>query len=332
MAIAAFAALALALMPTLTASAAKTTAQAAGVSTTSAGDRQAAANKALVVYFQDQLWNDGNLSVIDKYVSPGYVQHNPTAGNGPDPLRQLVTEVRSAFPQLHITIVRAVAEGDLVVLQENGASVPGGPGQANFDMYRVENGKVVEHWDVLQNEPASTVSGNDMLSQLSTPSGNAAPAAVTARDKGIALDYVTSLMQDHDLSAIGQYVAPSLYQHDPTLANGSAALEQSYSSLFAQYPSFNVHVAQVTPRATWSPCTSTSRTRRRIWARPCSTSTVSGTGRSWSSGTRSRTCQRPQLTTTRCSSGALAARRRQPQPRPARRGGALTRCPARPER
>ena len=156
-----------------------------------------------------------------------------------------VYRLKQEFPQLHITIVRAVAEGDLVVLQENGASVPGGPGQANFDMYRVENGKVVEHWDVLQNEPASTVSGNDMLSQLSTPSGNAAPTAVTARDKGIALDYVTSLMQDHDLSAIGQYVAPSLYQHDPTLANGSAALEQSYSSLFARYPSFSVHIAQV---------------------------------------------------------------------------------------
>jgi predicted SnoaL-like aldol condensation-catalyzing enzyme len=237
--VAAVAGLALALTPALKASAAKTTAQAATTATASGGESQADANKALVLYFQDQLWNDGNLSVVDQYVSPSYIQHNPTVANGAADLKQLVAKDRAAFPTLHITTVRAVAEGDLVVLQESSG------GLELFDMYRVDGGKIDEHWDVIESTPASTVSGNDMFAELSKPSSDAAPAAVTARDKGIAVNYVTALMQTHDLGAIEQYVSPSLYQHDPTLANGSAALEQSYSALFAQYPSFSVQIAQV---------------------------------------------------------------------------------------
>lgn len=236
---AAVAGLALALTPALNASAAKTTAQAATTATTNGGESQADANKALVIYFQDQLWNDGNLSVVDRYVSPSYIQHNPTLGNGPADLKQLVTQVRSQFRTLHITTVRAVAEGDLVILQESSAGIE------LFDMYRVDGGKIDEHWDAQQNLPASTVSGNDLFAELSMPASDASPTAVTAGDKGIAVNYVTALMQDHDLGAIADYVSQSLYQHDPTLANGSAALEQSYSALFAQYPSFSVQIAQV---------------------------------------------------------------------------------------
>jgi predicted SnoaL-like aldol condensation-catalyzing enzyme len=241
--LAAAAVAALAVVPTATASATKTPTGTPAAANT--GDRQAAANKALVVSFNDQLFNDGNLSVIDTYVAPTYVQHNPTLPNGPAALRQLVISVRAAFPQLHSTTVRALAEGDLVLLENHNVSVPGTKGQANFDIYRVDGGKIVEHWDVLQTEPDTTASGNDMLSQLSRPASDAAPSVVTARDKGIVLNYFTELTQDHDLSAIDRYVAPSLYQHDPTLTNGAAALEQDYTSLFAQYPAFNASVAQV---------------------------------------------------------------------------------------
>ena len=233
------AATAFALLPTASASAAGTSTPSTTPVAQSASDRQAAANKALVLYVQDQLWNDGNYSVIDKYVSPDYTQHNPTVANGPDALRQLVTKVRTAFPQIHITAVTAVAEGDLVILHNQSA------GSANFDIYRVDNGKLIEHWDVLESAPTSTVSGNDPFSQLSKPSSNNAPDSVTAKDKGVVLDYVTSLMQGHDLSAIDRYVAPSVYQHDAAIANGTAALTQYYSSLFATSPWFDVQPAQV---------------------------------------------------------------------------------------
>jgi predicted SnoaL-like aldol condensation-catalyzing enzyme len=209
------------------------------------GDRQADTNKALVINFNDQLFNNGDLSLIDKYVSPNYIQHNPTLPSGPAALRQLVTTVRSLFPHLKTTTVRAVAEGDLVVLENRVVPVPGGPANANFDIYRVEGGKLVEHWDVLQAEPGATVSGNDMLSLLSSPASDDAPATTATRDKAVVLNFLTALTQDHELGAVDQYVSPSLYQHDPTVADGSAALTHAYASLFAQYPAYSISIAQV---------------------------------------------------------------------------------------
>jgi predicted SnoaL-like aldol condensation-catalyzing enzyme len=192
---------ALVLVPTFSASASPAKPAAAKQSSATSWDRQAEANKKLVIYFNDQLFNDINLSVIDKYAGPSYIQHNPTVPNGPDALRQLVLQVHAQFPHLHSTVVRAVAEGDLVFLESYDVAVPGTKGNANFDIYRVENGHLVEHWDVLQTEPATTVSGNDMLSELSSPSSDAASPAVTTSDKGVVLNYLTELTQDHDLSA-----------------------------------------------------------------------------------------------------------------------------------
>jgi predicted SnoaL-like aldol condensation-catalyzing enzyme len=226
-----------ALVPTLSASA-----EDARSHPGTPADTQTEANKALVLSFNDQLFNQGNLAVIDQYVAPTYTQHNPTLPDGPDALRQLVIRLRSQFPNLHLTTVRAVAQGDLVLLQNHGA---GSPGQANFDLYRVREGKLVEHWDVLQTEVTTTASGNDMFAQLTKPAGNDAPVAVTAQDTAVVTNYLTALAQDHDLGAVDRYLAKSLVQHDPTLPNGSGAVKQAYTTLFAQNPLYNLAVAQV---------------------------------------------------------------------------------------
>ena len=211
----------------------------------SSADGQAQANAKLVEYFTDQLFNDYNLSVVGKYVSPDYLQHNPTVGNGPADLQKLATTIHTQSPKAKFTTVRLVAEGDLVFQQDQIVTAPGATPRDDFDIYRVENGKLVEHWDVLESQPGGTANGNAFASELSKPASDYAPASITAQDKGLVLDYLTGLTQDHETSIIDQDVAPSLYQHDPTLADGSAALKQSYASLFAQYPYYGVQIAQV---------------------------------------------------------------------------------------
>jgi predicted SnoaL-like aldol condensation-catalyzing enzyme len=212
----------------------------------SSTDRQAQANAKLVNYFTDQLFNHFNLSVISQYVSPDYLQHNPTVPNGPAALQQLATTIHTQAPNAKFTTVREVAADDLVFQQNQITTAPGATPRDDFDIYRVDNGKIVEHWDVLESQPSGSANGNSYASELSKPASDYAPASVTAQDKALVLDYLTALTQDHELSAIDQYVAPSLYQHDPTLANGSAALRQSYASLLAQYPNYGIQIAQVT--------------------------------------------------------------------------------------
>jgi predicted SnoaL-like aldol condensation-catalyzing enzyme len=246
LAVTAAAALTAGLASTALASTAAPPARAVAQAANGTPQMTAAANKAEIVSFNNRLFNLIDLSVISKDVSSTYIQHNPTVPNGPGALRALVQQAHKAYPHLHSTVVQAVAQGDLVLLRNHVVFVPGTKGSATFDVYRLQHGKIVEHWDTLQAIPGSTASGNSMLSRLSSPSSDmVASPGVTARDAGIVLTYFTELTQTHDLAAISRYVAPSLYQHDPTLKDGAAALRQAYAALFARAPEFNASVAQV---------------------------------------------------------------------------------------
>jgi predicted SnoaL-like aldol condensation-catalyzing enzyme len=208
--------------------------------------RTTAANKALVVYVYDQLFNHGNTSVIDKYVRSDYIQHNPTVPNGPDALRQLVETLRATNPDSRNVITHVVAQDDLVLLQSD-AGVPGASkGAAIVDVFRVQDGKIAEHWDTIQPVPATTLSGHDMFSTLSRPAtATPDPRADTAGNESIVLGYLQRLTGRHDLSAISRYVSPSLYQHDPALSDGAAGTEKAYADLFAAHPDYTATVAKV---------------------------------------------------------------------------------------
>jgi predicted SnoaL-like aldol condensation-catalyzing enzyme len=205
-----------------------------------------AANKALVVYVYDQLFNHANTSVIDKYVRSDYIQHNPTVANGPDALRQLVESLHASNPDSRNVIEHVVAQDDLVLLQSDaGVSATFG-GVAIVDVFRVQDGKIAEHWDTIQPIPGSTASGHDMFSTLSRPAtATPDPRADTARSESIVLSYLQGLTGRHNLSTVDRYVSPSLYQHDPTLADGAKATKKAYAELFAAYPGYTATVAKV---------------------------------------------------------------------------------------
>jgi predicted SnoaL-like aldol condensation-catalyzing enzyme len=211
-----------------------------------ASARTTAANKALVTYVYDQLFNHANTSVIDRYVRSDYIQHNPTVANGPDALRQLVETLHANNPDSRNIIEHVVAQDDLVLLQSDAGASATFAGVAIVDVFRVQDGKIAEHWDTIQPVPDTTVSGHDMFSTLSRPAtATPSPSANTAGNEAIVLRYLRGLTGKHDLSAVDRYVAPSLYQHDPTIADGAAATRKAYADLFAAYPQYAASVAKV---------------------------------------------------------------------------------------
>ena len=101
-----------------------------------------------------------DVTVVDRYFSPDYVQHNPVIPSGSKAIASLIP----TFKELSYQIGMVVAEGDLVMV--HGRYVGWGPKPlVAVDIFKVKNGKVVEHWDVMQEEvPASaTASGNPMF-------------------------------------------------------------------------------------------------------------------------------------------------------------------------
>jgi predicted SnoaL-like aldol condensation-catalyzing enzyme len=109
---------------------------------------------------------DRDPGVVERYFAPDYIQHNPAIPDGPAPIPGLIGSLGKDFsyePGM------AVADGDLVMV--HGRYVGWGPKpMIAVDIFRVVDGKVTEHWDVMQEEvPAEkTASGNPMFSQPRT--------------------------------------------------------------------------------------------------------------------------------------------------------------------
>jgi predicted SnoaL-like aldol condensation-catalyzing enzyme len=121
------------------------------------------ANKKIVVDFYEKALNQKDYEAAAQYFGPRYIQHNPNVPNGPDGLKVLVTLLKEKFPNARSEIKRVIAEGDLVVLHVHAVREPGQRGTAIVDIFRVENGKIVEHWDVIQAVPEKAANENTMF-------------------------------------------------------------------------------------------------------------------------------------------------------------------------
>jgi predicted SnoaL-like aldol condensation-catalyzing enzyme len=122
-------------------------------------------NKDNVVGYYTTAFNDKNPTLaVQLYGGAEYIQHNPLAANGFPAFISFVTAFTTAFPDVHINIVRVIAECDLVVTHSvaTGAVPVYGPnGFKLVDIFRLdENGKIVEHWDVGAAISSTSANGN----------------------------------------------------------------------------------------------------------------------------------------------------------------------------
>jgi predicted SnoaL-like aldol condensation-catalyzing enzyme len=119
-------------------------------------------NKALVRSFVETILIKGRFDKLLEYYHPDIIQHNPYIPNGTDGLIKGITELAKKGVTLEIQKIHHVyGEGNFVLTVSEG-KLAGKP-TAFFDLFRVENGKVVEHWDVLQEIPAQQAHSNTMF-------------------------------------------------------------------------------------------------------------------------------------------------------------------------
>ncbi|MDP1602139.1 MAG: ester cyclase [Legionella sp.] len=120
-------------------------------------------NKEVVTQFYQKAINDKNFEAAHEYLGPWYIQHNPLAKDGIDGFKLFIDYLKSTYPQSHSEIKRVMADGDYVILHVHSTKIPGTPGQAIVDIFRLENNKIVEHWDVIQTIPAESANDNGMF-------------------------------------------------------------------------------------------------------------------------------------------------------------------------
>ncbi len=127
-------------------------------------DDQLKANKKIVLEWNDLAINQRMPEeAIARYLGPFYRQHNPGAADGPEPFIGFVKRFAQNFPIFRVVPKRIIAEGDYVVLHSHLIRKPGDRGVAVVDIFRLEKGKIVEHWDVLQEVPETSANKNTMF-------------------------------------------------------------------------------------------------------------------------------------------------------------------------
>lgn len=184
--------------------------------------------KDLVLTALDEVFGHRDLDAVGRYFSPGYVQHSTLAAPGPDGLRALAGTLPEGF---RYDLVRVLADGDLVVTH----GVYHGFGEQPliaFDLWRVADGQIVEHWDALQPEVTATASGRSMTDG---PTAVTEPARTEA-NRALVQRFVQQVLVSGDLSELaGYYDQKGTYaQHNPGIADDLSGLGAALGALAEQ--------------------------------------------------------------------------------------------------
>ena len=113
--------------------------------------------KALILEFYERVFVDGDVDAADDYMRPDYIQHNPKAPGGLDGFKEYFKKIgerqRRLRAERHVEISHVIVEGDFVVVF--GSAKLKGIISTSFgfaDLFRIQDGRLAEHWDVLQGE------------------------------------------------------------------------------------------------------------------------------------------------------------------------------------
>ncbi|MEJ2067015.1 MAG: ester cyclase [Deltaproteobacteria bacterium] len=121
------------------------------------------ANKKAVQEFYDLIINKKDFASARKYMGDRYKQHNPLVADGPEGLKAFIEFLKTNFPEARSEIKRAFADGDYVILHVHSIRPPNMRGRAIIEIFRLENGKIDEHWDVIQEIPEESANPNGMF-------------------------------------------------------------------------------------------------------------------------------------------------------------------------
>ena len=122
------------------------------------------ANKRIIQDYAELAFNQRKPEeAVAKYQGPYYRLPNPGSGDGPEPFIRVVRWLAQTYPSFRLELKRILAEGDLVVTHSHLIREPGDCGMAVVDIFRLENGRIVEHWDVVQEIPETSANNNTMF-------------------------------------------------------------------------------------------------------------------------------------------------------------------------
>jgi len=124
---------------------------------------ETARNRAIITSFADLFYTQRRVQeAFDRYVSPDYIQHNPGLTDGREAAVMALKPMFSS-PGATFEVKRILVDGNMAAIHLFGRGDPKTAGAAVVDLYRLKDGKIVEHWDVIQPFPASSKNAHPMF-------------------------------------------------------------------------------------------------------------------------------------------------------------------------
>jgi predicted SnoaL-like aldol condensation-catalyzing enzyme len=172
------------------------------------------ANKALVAAAIDELFVRGDIAAVDRYWGEPYLQHNPIAASGVGAFRNVFEGLISPGNSIYEPR-RVLGECELVLIHGDYTSF-GGP---TFDMFRVEEGRLIEHWDAAALGAGPNPSGHTALDGETV----VRDVALTGQNEALVLAFVANVLVSQAYDTVGDYMSPDLIEHNPQSSDGSDA-------------------------------------------------------------------------------------------------------------
>ncbi|MEM1236982.1 MAG: nuclear transport factor 2 family protein [Pseudomonadota bacterium] len=172
-------------------------------------------NKELAIEALTETLGKGNVDAVDTYFDPSYIQHNPDVPSGTEALKGLIAGLHESG-QFKADFARVIADGDMVAFHGRYEGFGPTPLIA-FDVFRMEDGKMVEHWDNLIEEQPLNPSGRSQIDGAT----EITDLDQTEANKAKVEEFITKSLINHEEVNITDYISPVTYlQHNPMVADG----------------------------------------------------------------------------------------------------------------
>jgi len=184
-------------------------------------------NKAIVIELLQKGLGQGDIATIESLVSLNYKQHSTAAPDGRVGLVNFVKKLKT-MPKGTVSVkpIRIFDEGPFVLIHSDYSWF--GKRMVVFDLFRVEKGKVVEHWDAMQPYAKPNPSGRSMLDGPV----KARELALTQKNKALVKDFVQSVLVKGQFKTMAKYFDGDNYrQHNPGIGDGLSGLGKAIQQM-----------------------------------------------------------------------------------------------------
>ncbi len=181
-----------------------------------------AENKDVVLRALTEMFDAQNVELIDDLYHPGYIQHSPMIEDGRDGIRKGVAWMKDKGLRPEREVARVLAQGDLVGVQSR--VTLGGETAIVGDIFRLQDGQIIEHWDVMQQEVPKdqTANGNSMIGGGGDVDADVSQADL-ARNAANATEFFGKGIAG-DIETLKRLFGEEYIQHNPRVPNGKEAI------------------------------------------------------------------------------------------------------------